>query len=154
MSSKIENLVQVTMEKIFSVFLSISFDDYFVWKSILQKNQFRPRVVVIEYNYAIPANENRVVDPNQDSRRWTGTTHFGASILALTKLGQKYGYTLVYAEKNGVNLFFIETSILEKQGVRHQVPSMEELYSITKALRWKHRPELDASRRWIWNDIA
>ena len=68
-----------------------SFDDYFVWKSIPQAKRYHPRVIVIEYNYAIPPNENRVVDPSQDSRRWTGTMHFAAGIRALISLLVKPG---------------------------------------------------------------
>ena len=63
--------------------------------------------MVIEFNYDIPTNENRVVNPFQDSRRWTGTIHFGAGILALIALGRAYGYTLIYRQLQGVNLFFV-----------------------------------------------
>jgi hypothetical protein len=137
------------------LFLSCSsFDDYFIWKSILQANRYHPRVVAIEFNYAIPPNENRVVDPNQDSRRWTGTAHFGAGILALATLGRAHGYTLVYAEQNGVNLFFIQTSLLAQHGVLSNVSSVEQLHVSTPIGRWAHPPEKDASRRWIWNDTA
>lgn len=130
---------------------NFSFDDYFIWKSILQANRSRARVVVIEYNYAIPTNENRVVDPSQDSRRWTGTMHFGAGILAMAALGRAHGYTLVYADQNGVNLFFIETTILAEQGVLEKVPPIDKIH-VPPASHWIHAPEKDLSRRWVWND--
>ncbi|CAF4734020.1 unnamed protein product, partial [Rotaria sp. Silwood2] len=111
--------------------IDIDFDDYFVWKSILQANRFHARVVVIEFNYEILPNENRVVNPNQDSRRWTGTSFYGAGILALAALGRAHGYTLVYGEQNGVNLFFVQTCLLAQQGVLNNVPSVEQLHVST-----------------------
>ncbi|CAF1490095.1 unnamed protein product [Adineta steineri] len=132
--------------------IDIDFDDYFVWKSILQANRFHARVVVIEYNYEIPVNENRVVDPYQDSRRWTKTIHYGASMLAMAALGRAYNYTLIYVEKNAVNLFFIQTSILIERNILHKVPSIKELYISEPYTPRKSNPELDKTRRWIWND--
>ena len=132
--------------------LSYSFDDYFVWKSILQANRFRARVVIIQFNYMIPANENRVVDPTHDSRRRTGTNHFGAGILALATLGQAYGYTLVYAEQNGVNLFFVQKHLLAQQKVLGNVLSIEQLYVSKPSTGWTHKPKLDRSRSWMRND--
>ncbi|CAF2148687.1 unnamed protein product [Rotaria magnacalcarata] len=134
--------------------IDIDFDDYFVWKSILQANRFHARVVVIEFNYEIPPNENRVVNPNQDSRRWTRTNFFGAGILALAALGRVHGYTLVYGDKNAVNLFFVQTCLLLHQGVFYDVPSVEQLHVSKPARKWKHAPETDKSRTWIWNDTA
>lgn len=131
---------------------NFSFDDYFVWKSILQANRVRARVVMIEFNYDIPTNENRVVNPFQDSRRWTGTMHFGAGILALAALGRAYGYTLVYGEIQGVNLFFVQTSILRDLQVIDEVPSLSKLHVTRPASGWKHRVERDRTRTWIWND--
>ncbi|CAF1072766.1 unnamed protein product [Adineta steineri] len=132
--------------------IDIDFDDYFVWKSILQAKRFHARVVIIEYNYEIPVNENRVVDPNQDSRRGTGSDYYGASMLAMAALGRAYNYTLVYVEKNAVNLFFIQTSILIEQNILHKVLSMNELYISEPYTPRKSNPELDKTRRWIWND--
>ena len=141
----------MNLEKSLS-FSLFSFDDYFVWKSILQANRYHARVVVIEYNYLIPPNENRVVDPFQDTRRWTGSTHYGAGILAMAALGRAYNYILVYAEKNGVNLFFIQKDILLKQEILGRVPPVERLHVKKPITGWSHPVEVDMSRRWLWND--
>ena len=45
---------------------------------------------------------------------WDGTNYFGASIRALYNLGKIKGYSLIYAESMGVNLFFVKDSILSK----------------------------------------
>lgn len=132
--------------------LDFSFDDYFVWKSILQADRVRARAVVIEFNYGIPSNENRVVNPYQDSRRWTGTMHFGAGILALAALGRAYGYTLIYGELQAVNLFFVRTSILKDLQVLDRIPSIRTLHVTKPANGWKHTEERDRTRTWIWND--
>ncbi|CAF1488242.1 unnamed protein product [Adineta ricciae] len=132
--------------------IDLDFDDYYVWKSILQANRYHARVVVIEYNYLIPPNENRVVDRFQDTRRWTGSTHYGAGILAMAALGRAYNYTLVYAEKNGVNLFFIQKDILLKQQILDRVPPVQRLHVKKPQTGWSHPVEIDKSRRWLWND--
>lgn len=86
--------------------LSIDLDgnDYWVWKAI---TKHRPRVVVIEYNASVPATESRVIvyDPEF---RWSGTDYFGASLLALQRLGAAKGYTLVGCDRSGTNAFFVE----------------------------------------------
>ncbi|EFN57712.1 hypothetical protein CHLNCDRAFT_142935 [Chlorella variabilis] len=79
--------------------------------------KYRPRVVTIEYNSAIPANQRRVIDP-ADKQHWTGTTYCSASLLALHDLGRLKGYTLVATDKHGINAFFVRTDILECQKVQ------------------------------------
>ena len=80
--------------------------------------------------------------------------HFGAGILAMAALGRSYNYTLIYGERNGVNLFFIQTSILIQQGILHKVLSIEQIHVSNPYPGWRHPTEWDKSRRWIWNDTA
>ncbi len=97
--------------------LSIDIDgnDYWVWKSI---TSYRPRVVVIEYNATIPPDESRVIayDPGFV---WDRTTYVGASLLALKRLGESKGYTLVGCNSSGVNAFFVESAL----AARHFAPA-------------------------------
>jgi hypothetical protein len=72
----------------------------------------------------------------------------------LAALGRAHNYTLLYAEKNGINLFFIQTSILVQQGVLDQVKTLEQLHVSRPSPYWAHRPETDLTRRWIWNDTV
>lgn len=96
--------------------LSIDIDsnDFYVWNTI--SDVYSPRVVVIEYNASHLPHEDKVVlyDP---MRRWDGTNYYGASILAYYFLAQKKGYSLVYAENRGVNLFFIRNDVLKSCSV-------------------------------------
>ncbi len=89
--------------------LSIDIDsnDFYVWKAI----QHQPRVVVIEYNPNHPPMADRVIvyDP---SHVWDETTYYGATIVAMYQLGKIKGYSLIYADCNGVNLFFLRDDIV------------------------------------------
>jgi len=88
--------------------IDIDFNDYWVWKSL---TGYQPRVVVIEYNASVPARESRVVqyDPLAS---WDGSSYFGASLLALRKLGQSKGYSLLACDSRGVNAFFVLADLL------------------------------------------
>lgn len=100
-------------------FLSIDIDgmDYWVWKAI---SHFQPRVVVIEYNASIPLYKNLTVGYNPKFI-WDGTTFFGASLGALSKLAEAKGYHLVATNLNGVNAFFVK-KILAKKILATEVP--------------------------------
>lgn len=94
--------------------IDIDYNDFYVWNAISHK--YNPRVVVIEYNATHLPHEDKVSVYNP-THMWDQTNYFGASILALKRLGNKKGYTLVYADNMGVNLFFIKSSILKKFNV-------------------------------------
>jgi len=118
--------------------LSIDIDgnDFWVWKQILQ----RPRVVISEYNANLPPHLSRTIfyDPNF---MWKGTDYFGASLLALKKLGELKGYTLVYCENTGANAFFIANEALPGDFVPRPI---EEIYRppnyLGKGKRWRSDP--------------
>jgi hypothetical protein len=89
--------------------LSIDIDgqDHWVWKSMDQR--YRPRIVVIEYNAAVPGNVS-VTIPYDLEFRWRGQPDTGQSLLAAQKLGTAKGYSLLYASPP--NAFLARTSIL------------------------------------------
>ena len=89
--------------------LDIDFNDWHVWRAI--SSDYQPRVVIVEYNATHVADEDKVVLYEQNGS-WDYTNYFGASILAFYRLGVVKGYSLVYAESQGVNLFFIRNDIL------------------------------------------
>jgi len=123
----------ITVENIQSLFakynvprehdlLSIDIDgnDYYVWDRLCRAGprpageiQYRPRVVVIEYNAALAPPRDAIVtyDPNFIWKK--RSIYFGASICALTRLGRSLGYTLVYVESRGINLFFARTDLVQ-----------------------------------------
>ncbi len=84
--------------------LSIDVDgnDYWIWKAI----DHHPRVVIIEWNCSITPFR-AFVAPYDPVHVWDETAFYGASILALTKLGESKGFTLVASDRRATNLFFV-----------------------------------------------
>jgi hypothetical protein len=76
--------------------LSIDIDgnDHWVWRALMAK--FRPRVVVVEFNAALPLHE-AVAMPYDPLFQWAGQACIGQSLPAAQKLGEENGYSLVYA---------------------------------------------------------
>jgi hypothetical protein len=90
--------------------LSIDVDglDYWIWDSM---NEYRPRLVVIEYNSVLdPAR--RLVQPREPGG-WDGTDYYGASLGAIRALGESKGYRLVHTELSGVNAFLVREELAE-----------------------------------------
>lgn len=87
--------------------IDIDYNDYWVWKALT----YSPRLVVIEHNASIPPDEARTV-PYDPKAGWDGTNYFGASLLALERLGKEKDYSLVYVESMGVNAFFVRNDCL------------------------------------------
>ena len=88
--------------------MSIDVDgsDYWIWKAIAR---YRPRVVVIEYNGALDPHR-RLVQP-RDHPGWDGTTYYGASLAALSALGERKGYRHVHCDLTGNNAFFVRSDL-------------------------------------------
>lgn len=68
-------------------------------------------IIICEYNATHLPNEDKVMIYDKNNR-WDFTNYFGASLLALNNLCEKYDYTLVYCDNNGVNCFFIRNRLL------------------------------------------
>ena len=89
--------------------LSIDVDgcDYWIWDSIVD---FRPRIVVIEYNSALDPRR-RLVQPAEHTKAWDGSNYYGASLGALRMLGERKGYRLVHTDLCAVNAFFVREDL-------------------------------------------
>jgi len=88
-------------------FLSIDVDgnDYYLLMTILLTCKYKPRVICIEYNKHYKDNRVQGYDPTSV---WDGSENFGASLSALKKLTEQYGYRFYGTDKNKVNAFFIK----------------------------------------------
>lgn len=90
--------------------LSIDIDgnDFWVWEAI---TNYRPRVVVIEYNATFGPRVRWAVryDP---AAVWDGTTQHGASLKSLELLGERKGYCLVGCSFSGANAFFVRKDLV------------------------------------------
>jgi len=105
--------------------LSIDIDgnDYWVWSAI---RDYRPRLVVIEYNASFPPPQKWVMKENPD-HCWAGTADFSASLASLAALGKVKGYTLVACDSRGVNAFFVRSDLHAE--ARFPDPAIFYLYS-------------------------
>jgi len=88
--------------------IDIDYNDYYIWKAI---TRYKPRVVVIEYNSIFRPDTEFVVKYNA-KRTWDNTSHFGASLAALEKLGAEKGYRLVGCVFTGSNAFFVREDLI------------------------------------------
>jgi len=120
----------ITAEKINALFakygvprefdlLSIDIDgnDYWVWKELAG---YRPRVVAIEYNASVPPTEAKVM-PYEPCFVWQKTDYYGASLLALERLGRAKGYVLVACDESGANAFFVARELAEGAFVHNSI---------------------------------
>ena len=126
--------VRITAENINEVFaehkvpeefdllsIDIDYNDYWVWKAL---TGYRPRVVIIEYNAHLAVNESKVVEYQADVEA-DGSDYFGASLLAMVKLGKTKGYTLVGCDRTGSNAFFVVDELIKDN---FKVGGVEDLY--------------------------
>jgi hypothetical protein len=92
-------------------YLSIDLDgnDYWVWEEI----KITPRVVSIEYNSKFRYDESFAIEYNEN-HQWQGDDCYGASLLALQKLGIKKGYTLVCIVSE-LDAFFIRNDLVDSK---------------------------------------
>lgn len=91
--------------------LSIDIDgnDYWVWKAL---KEYKPRLVVIEYNSIFGPSIKRVTKYNP-SYVAPDSCLFGASLKALELLGAEKGYRLVGCDIKGVNAFFVREDLVQ-----------------------------------------
>lgn len=85
--------------------LSVDVDrnTYHVWKGL---SGLSARVAVIEYNALFPPQMHWIAS-DTPSRWWNGSSYFGASLAALSALGNSQGFNLVGCDLTGTNAFFV-----------------------------------------------
>lgn len=92
--------------------LDIDGNDYWIWEAL---NDFKPRLVVVEYNAAF--GPERAVTIPYKADFCCGQNHprlyCGASLPALTKLAKRKGYVLVGCADLGPNAFFVREDQLK-----------------------------------------
>ncbi len=119
--------------------LSIDIDgnDYWVWKAL----KHQPRIVIIEWNCSISPYRSLTV-PYDPDRTWDETSFYGASILALGKLGESKGQILVASDRRATNLFFV------RQEYAHLFKDAGNIESIYPDWHWSH-PEDQQRRQFV-----
>ncbi len=107
--------------------IDIDGNDYWVWKAL----RYQPRVVIIEWNCSITPFRALTI-PYSPSFAWDSTCYYGASILALKRLGERKGMVLVAADKRATNLFFVP------QNCAHLFKNAGQLELIYPDWHWSH----------------
>lgn len=103
--------MQYAVPEVFDLLtLDTGYNDFYLWNAL--DKRYAPSVVCIAYNAYLGSSDDKVAlyYPYYCGDE---TTYFGASIVALARLGKAKGYTLVYVEETGRHLFFIRTTLLE-----------------------------------------
>ena len=111
--------------------LSIDVDshDYWIWKAL---KSYSPRVVIVEYNAAIPLTESIVLNPNLNIQNIYPES-FGCGLLPLEKLGKEKGYTLIACDNRGVNSFFVRDDLLKDRFI------LNNLAKVYRPPRYGHK---------------
>lgn len=86
--------------------IDVDYNDFYILNEILKN--YTCDIIICEYNSHHKPNEDKVVIYSSDTM-WDGTRYFGASLLALKNLCNKFDYDLFYCDKMGVNAFFVNT---------------------------------------------
>jgi hypothetical protein len=89
--------------------LDIDLNTYHIWAAL---KDFRPRVVVVEYNAAFPPDQVWI-HPLQADGAWDYTQSYGASLKAYELLGSRFGYSLVSCDFTGNNAFFVRNDLVK-----------------------------------------
>jgi hypothetical protein len=95
------------------VSIDIDGNDIYVWDAL---TEFRPRVVVIEYNSGI-TEPGPVAQPHDPVRPWAGDGSFGSSLEALDVVAARHGYRLAHTDLTGTNAFYVIESDWVKLGL-------------------------------------
>jgi len=106
--------------------VDIDFNDFYCLKEIL--SNYKCDIIICEYNATHLPSEDKIViyDPNGG---WDNTNYFGASLFSLYKLGNKYNYSLIYCNENGINCFFIHNDIINsRQLYFNDMNNVEKIY--------------------------
>ena len=111
--------------------LSIDIDgnDYYILEAI---SQYKPRILVVEYNSLFGSKRNISIPYTPDFNRTKANysnLYFGASLGAITYIAKKKGYILVGSNSSGVNAFYVRKDLMNK---KLNEKSVKEAYTISK----------------------
>ena len=120
-----DNAIQISEKSLYlnpDVFsLDIDGNDYYIAEAILSTG-LKPKVFVVEYNSAFGPDMNMTI-PYQESfqvKRGSGNNlYYGCSISAWKILFERFGYTFITVDTNGVNAVFIDSNEFDPSFIKH-----------------------------------
>ena len=134
--------------------IDIDRNDFYIWKAL--GKQYRPRVVVIEFSRYFQPNDDKVIRYSPALQGEGSFFYSGASILSLYNLGRKLGYSLVYQDSTGANLFFIRDDVIATTGIKFKnMNDVQKIYTYIpyKPIRESLIQELFIASSEVLNDI-
>lgn len=113
-------------------FLSLDIDgnDFWIMQALLNRDDFRPSLIVCEINPAFPRDVAKTITYDPD-HRWNEDTFYGCTLAAYEKLMGEHGYTLIYLHKS-LNAFFMRND--------HAIAHPELIRPIEYQQKFDHKP--------------
>ncbi|MDQ6745797.1 MAG: DUF1698 domain-containing protein [Actinomycetota bacterium] len=128
------------------VSIDVDGPDFWIWEAL---STCRPRLVVCEYNSALPPGR-QLVQPRERRSAWDGTDFYGASLDALEVLARRKRYRLVHSETSGVNAFFVRDDLAPE--LLPQAEAVRRVHEPNLYLQGKRHPPDPQSRSYV--DLA
>jgi hypothetical protein len=90
------------------VSIDLDYNDFYICNEVLKK--YTPRLLILEYNGSILPKYDKVVVYDPDYMWiYDKSNYTGCSIKTYCKLLNEYGYTIIYCDNMGVNLFAVQS---------------------------------------------
>ena len=108
--------------------LSLDIDsiDFYILKKLLSQKEFKPSILVIEYNAIFGPESEVVVDYDSCLNNNQKNSYFGASLLSYAKLLYKYNYILICTGITGANAYFLRKDIFNSSFDSNHIDNVTE----------------------------
>lgn len=123
-----DNIVNIKAKALVSdpdVFsLDIDGNDYYIAEKIFEIG-FRPKIFVVEYNSVFGPEQSKTIIYDSDfvfSKYNSTQLYYGVSIAGWRKFFSDLGYKFVTVDQNGVNAFFADEAMFDKQFLANLAP--------------------------------
>jgi len=97
--------------------LSLDIDGQDYWVLDALSEQFKPAIMVLEYNSSRHSTDIQVEEKDLDQSHVLSSA-WGASLGAMCEIANNKGYELVHTEIAGVNAFFVRKDLIENSGIK------------------------------------
>lgn len=114
--------------------IDTDYNDYWIWRSLLENGTFRPRIVAVDFNPDIPLSEAKTVR-YEPFAEWDGTKYTVASLLAYALLARAHGYSFAYALEMGSHAFFVRSDLLAESDRNAPLRSVKKSSHMTDLQR-------------------
>lgn len=131
--------------------IDIDFNDFYVLHQILQ--HYEMDIIILEYNAYFYPDEDAIIK-YEKTGNWDGTNYFGASLLSYSKLLNKFGYSLIYTDKRGVNAFFVKNENNAKFKYHNEIKFLYNTAKYGSGPRGSHTADNKLREYVNFNDVV